>query len=205
MEIEEKEAVTSAGVVVNVAKFELTGILVCLGCSLPGAVCFQVSTGVRKIVIAPIRKDKMLKVYDAVSGSVVRTIDLTRITDVEMQVASQGGSAFLQDGAVLLRFAKLYDMVMRFQGSAEPFCNAMADFLESIDITHSRIMRPESEILANSFTKDDRQALVEEFFRLLFRESLAESGPQKPRRAFNILRRGRSTKRKRQVGSSCCH
>ncbi|XP_065174926.1 dual oxidase 1-like [Sycon ciliatum] len=150
----------------------------------------------RKVVVAPSVSKKQLKVYDAVSGAVVRSIDLAHIKHCDMLLTPQ--NKVLTDGVILLRFANLYDLVLRFAGSPEPFSNAMNDFLNHIGVTTSRRYLAENAILADVFTKEDRQKLVEEFFRILFRESLAEEGQPREKTNFIGIRR-RTTKRRKQI------
>ena len=163
----------------------------------------------RKVVIAPSVSNKRLKVYDAVSGAIVRSIDLAHIKHCDMVLTTPGKLS--SEGVLLMRFANLYDLVMKFAGSAEPFSNAMGDFLNHIGITNSKRYESENVILRDVFTKEDRQHLVEEFFRLLFRESLAEDGqPQQKTSVIGLKRR--ATKRRKQVKTvvlscywSVCH
>lgn len=151
----------------------------------------------RKIVIAPSVSEKKLKVYDAVSGTIVRSIDLAHIKHCDMLLNQPG--KVIQDSKILLRFANLYDLVLKFGGSAEPFSNAMSDFLNHIGVTNSKTY---TDKFNDVFTKEDRQKLVEEFFRLLFRESLGEEGQAQKRSGVVGIRR-RATKRKKQVSTAC--
>ena len=169
-------------------------------------------SGKREVVVAPVKNSKKLKIYHATSGAVVRTIDLTKTRDVDVEIAAKDNEPLVQGGVILVRIPHLYDTVLQFPHSVQPFYDQLEAFLQEAGIRiGSKRNRPKKDILNDAFSKDDRQEVVEQFIRLMFKQALVgeahpvpSGGPATLSRSLTLpgsmsLLRGTKMVKRRQV------
>eukprot|EP00117_Sycon_ciliatum_P031665 scpid15779/ scgid24724/ Dual oxidase 1 len=146
------------------------------------------------VVVAPLPDTKQLRVFDAISGSVDRTIDLVGVNQVVIRTCPAGDSP----GLVCVRFPNRYDLVLEFSTPVDDFLTPLGQYLGSIGVSINQDVMGSKQLLADIITESHRKELVEAFFRELFQDALTQDGGKKKTR--KIFQR-RKKERKEVLGT----
>ncbi|KAG1674994.1 Dual oxidase 2 [Nymphon striatum] len=123
----------------------------------------------RRIIIR-FDKNKKAITISVMSGQVVRAIDLSRVTTIEMQV-SHGR----QRDHVLIRVSREYDLVLKYTNTEERdnFIAQLEDFIGNIGVGRQRREVNVNVMMLGAVTKEHRQRELEQFFRVVFAQAFS--------------------------------
>ncbi|CAH1797386.1 unnamed protein product [Owenia fusiformis] len=102
------------------------------------------------------------------AGKQLRSIDLQNIQTVFIRTSIDKGKKLC-----LIRVPKEYDVLMKFSNlnNRDQIIGKIETFLGGLGVAHKRSEDKESVIMKDVVTKDNRQKLVEKFFRVVFAQA----------------------------------
>eukprot|EP00117_Sycon_ciliatum_P014232 scpid13674/ scgid14577/ Dual oxidase 1; Large NOX 1; Long NOX 1; NADPH thyroid oxidase 1; Thyroid oxidase 1 len=132
----------------------------------------------RHVGILVNESERRLTVVEPDSMTALRRIDLALTRSVEFHMC------FDDDTLLLLRFPHFYDLVLQFRHASDRnfFVQDLKTTLSKLGIGEADLFPTRRRLLAYAFTKEDRQQLVEDFFRRVFKDAFGTSTkPENPR------------------------
>ncbi|KAH7962522.1 hypothetical protein HPB52_016681 [Rhipicephalus sanguineus] len=134
------------------------------------------SQGYRSVVARLMVDKRTLVLANAASGAPLRSIDLTKVQSVVIQVASSKRRHFL-----MIRVPKEYDLVLKFDAldEMESFVLRVEEFLGNIGVGRERRQLEESVLLRDAITLEHRKKQLDKFFRVVFAQAFGIDHDQK--------------------------
>ncbi|GBM06687.1 Dual oxidase 2 [Araneus ventricosus] len=125
--------------------------------------------GTRDVIINFLADRKILTIC-LLNKQMLRSIDLKHVQVVEVHVSTGGHLHY-----VLVRISREYDIVLKFESpdEKEAFIEKLEAFLGRIGIGRQRYECTVTQMLKTAITKADRQAKLEQFFRVVFAQAFS--------------------------------